>query len=129
VGLTFLVVPSTSARIFRAFLCEPFEYSENKVRRYLRASLTMSCDTEEYEATRRTAYAMLIVWPVGIPLLLWASRDAVRTGVPTPLSRATAFLSGDSETEAFWWEPLEMCRKLTLTGGQRDPNSCTLLRP
>ena len=37
-------------------------------------------------------------------------------GSPTPLSRATSFLSGDYTEQAFWWEPLEMCRKLTLTG-------------
>eukprot|EP00966_Prymnesium_polylepis_P167601 3874359-Prymnesium_polylepis.3 len=42
---------------------------------------------------------MLVVWPVGIPvlyaMLLWASREALRTGIPTSLSRATAFLSED----------------------------------
>eukprot|EP00966_Prymnesium_polylepis_P126751 2931270-Prymnesium_polylepis.2 len=66
------------------------------------------------------AFVMLAVWPVAIPLLyvvlLWASRDALRTGIPTSLSRATALLSGDYEAATFMWEPLEMCRKLTLTG-------------
>ena len=38
------------------------------------------------------------------------------SGDETPLSRATAFLSADYEAFAFWWEPLEMCRKLALTG-------------
>ena len=55
---------------------------------------------------------MLALWPVGIPLLyavlLWASRKALRTGVPTSLSRATAFLSGDYEAPYFLWESLEM---------------------
>merc|ERR1712227_25674 len=37
-------------------------------------------------------------------------------GVPTRLTRATAFLSADYVPSAFWWEPLEMCRKLVLTG-------------
>eukprot|EP00966_Prymnesium_polylepis_P331198 7386769-Prymnesium_polylepis.1 len=63
---------------------------------------------------------MLAVWPVGIPLLyawlLWLSRRAIHNRVPTPLSRATAFLWGDCEVSIFWWEPLEMCRKLTMTG-------------
>eukprot|EP00966_Prymnesium_polylepis_P199891 4632328-Prymnesium_polylepis.1 len=66
------------------------------------------------------AFAMLALWPVAMPALyaalLWASRDALRTGIPTRLSRAIAFLSGDYEAAAFLWEPLEMCRKLTLTG-------------
>ena len=48
--------------------------------------------------------------------LLWASRGALVKGVPSPLSQATAFLSGDYLGHAFWWEPVEMCRKLVLTG-------------
>eukprot|EP00966_Prymnesium_polylepis_P119905 2770761-Prymnesium_polylepis.1 len=82
-GLTFLVVPSTSTRIFRAFLCETFEYNEDTSRRYLYADLTLSCDSDEYNSTEATAAAMLFLWPVGVPLLytvlLWASRDALRT--------------------------------------------------
>ena len=48
-------------------------------------------------------------------LLLWASRNALRTGKSTHLSRATAFLSDDYIGSAFWWETIEMCRKLTLS--------------
>eukprot|EP00966_Prymnesium_polylepis_P092594 2143546-Prymnesium_polylepis.2 len=119
-GLTFLVVPSVSTRLFRAFLCEPIEYSPGEVRRYLKADLSLSCDSADYEATSTTAFALIAVWPVGLPLLyaalLLVSRKALVSGVPTPLSQATAFLSGDCTVEAFWWEPLEMCRKLLLTG-------------
>ena len=43
-GLTFLVVPSTSTRIFRAFVCETFQYDEDTPRRYLYADLALSCD-------------------------------------------------------------------------------------
>jgi hypothetical protein len=57
--------------------------------------------------------------PCAVPLLyavlLWASRDALRTRIPTQLSRATEFLSGDYDAATFWWEPIEMCRKLTLS--------------
>jgi len=48
--------------------------------------------------------------------LLWASRKALLSGKPSTLSRATAFLSTEYTTSASWWEPVEMCRKLTLTG-------------
>eukprot|EP00966_Prymnesium_polylepis_P327660 7383515-Prymnesium_polylepis.4 len=121
-GLTFLVLPSTSSRLFKTFRCDPFEYDGNGERHYyMHAALDVSCDSAEYTATRGTAVAMLFLWPIGMPLLyvvlLWASRDAIRTGMPTPLSEATAFLWGDFSTHAFWWEPLEMCRKLVLTGG------------
>jgi hypothetical protein len=89
------------------------------MRRYLLADLTLRCDSPKYESTRTTAIVMIIVWPVGIPLLymvlLWSTRRAIRTHVPNPLSRATSFLWADYTTAAFWWEPLEMCRKLALT--------------
>jgi hypothetical protein len=60
-------------------------------------------------------------------LLLFVSRDAIRTGVHTPLSRATAFLWADYDRSAYLWEPLEMCRKLTLTGERASPMFCRLL--
>eukprot|EP00966_Prymnesium_polylepis_P020056 462144-Prymnesium_polylepis.1 len=66
---------------------------------------------------------MIGLWPIGVPLLyfvlLWQSRDALRTETPTPLSRAIEFLSEDYQAidhGMFWWEPLEMFRKLILTG-------------
>jgi hypothetical protein len=77
--------------------CERIEYGDGETRRYLAADLALSCDTDEYKTTYNTAIAMLLVWPVGMPLLyamlLWASRHTFHTGIPTPLSAATAFLS------------------------------------
>eukprot|EP00966_Prymnesium_polylepis_P270452 6247698-Prymnesium_polylepis.1 len=126
--VTFLLVPSTATRIFKSFLCDPFEFdggiadgaNTTITKRYLHDDLALSCDDEAHTGTRNTAIVMIGLWPVGVPLLyallLWKSRDALRTNVPTSLSRATAFLWADYSTAAYWWEPLEMCRKLTLTG-------------
>eukprot|EP00966_Prymnesium_polylepis_P008000 184203-Prymnesium_polylepis.1 len=119
--LTFLVVPSTSTRIFKSFLCEQIEYSSSvDTRRYLAADLALDCESDQYTTARLTAFASMTVWPVGIPLLyaalLCTCREAISTYVPTRLSRATAFLWSDYSPHAFWWEPLEMCRKLVLAG-------------
>jgi hypothetical protein len=117
-ALTFLLVPSTSTRIFETFLCDRIEFRTGEVRRYLRNDLSLDCDADEYRTTQRTALAMMIIWPVGTPVLysvlLWASREALGSKVPTELSRATAFLYGDYVLSSFWWEPFEMCRKLTV---------------
>ena len=119
-GLTFLVVPSTSMRLFRTFHCVTIEYGQGDARRYLEPDLELSCDSDDFEKTRSLALLFIAVWPIGIPLLyavlLWASLDAVVRDEPTALSTATAFLSGDYKASTFWWEPLEMCRKLALTG-------------
>eukprot|EP00966_Prymnesium_polylepis_P182805 4235588-Prymnesium_polylepis.3 len=117
---------------------------------YLHGDLEIDCDSNEYAEMLRVAYAFVIVWPVGgsstgtqtsglslsggltavsnlavtVPLLygslLFMSRHALRRGISTPLTRATSFLTGDYKPNAFWWEPLEMCRKLTLTGDSTE---------
>jgi len=120
--VTFLLVPSTATRLFKTFLCDPIEHDATAkiTRRYLHDDLTMSCDSPEYEATKTTALVLIAVWPLGVPvlyfLLLCASREALVDGIPTPLSRMTAFLSADYKATAWWWEPVEMCRKLFITG-------------
>eukprot|EP00966_Prymnesium_polylepis_P000385 8507-Prymnesium_polylepis.1 len=53
--LTFIVVPSTSSRIFQTFRCDSIEYNNTETRRYLHADIRLNCDTEEYETTRGTA--------------------------------------------------------------------------
>jgi hypothetical protein len=123
--VTFLLNPSIATTIFKTFLCDSIEFGVDasgaiETRRYLKASLALRCDSDEYWATRAIASAMIFVWPVGCPVLyavlLWKSREAIRSGVPSRLSRATAMLSADYSPSAYWWEPLEMGRKLTLTG-------------
>jgi hypothetical protein len=131
-GVTFILVPSMSTRIFKTFLCNSYEFTRNLTAadhgleesastkmRYLKDDLALSCDSALYRSTRNTALACIVLWPVGVPLmytmLLWASRKAHRTGAQTSLGRATAFLADDYHQSAFWWEPIEMCRKLALT--------------
>ena len=120
--LTFLLVPSTSTRIFKTFLCDPYEYdrSSSDVRSYMQDDLRIRCETSEYDGTFSTAVVMLLLWPVGVPLLysvlLYLCRDAFLRGKPSRLVEHISFLSGDYKDSAFWWEPFEMCRKLTLTG-------------
>ena len=120
--MTFILVPSTSTRIFKTFLCVPFEFDHaaNEKRRYLHDDLSLSCSSAEYDATWNIAFVMSFIWPVGVPLmyatLLWVNRDSFITRISTPMTRATAFLWEDYDAAVFWWEPLEMCRKLALTG-------------
>ena len=88
-------------------------------RRYLFSDLNLDCESSTYYETRHVALVMLAVWAVGCPvlytLLLLRCRDALRTSRPTALSRATGFLADDYKQFGFLWEPLEMCRKLTLS--------------
>jgi hypothetical protein len=99
--VTFLLVPSIATKIFQSFLCDPFEFNANMTKRYLHDDLSMDCDQPEYAATVNAAVVLIFVWPVGCPVLyavlLWMSRKTEQAGRPaTALTRATAFLAGDS---------------------------------
>jgi len=68
----------------------------------------------------RQATALLLLWPIGFPtlftLLLLRCRGDILNGRSTPLSRATTFLHQDYKPKFFFWEPVEMARRLSITG-------------
>jgi hypothetical protein len=105
-GLSFLLLPSTSTRIFNTFLCDPIEYdnANGEVRRYQHYDLALGCDSGEYTSMYYNALVLVIICPVGVPLLyaalLYLSRDALLTGISTRLSQTTMFLWGDCDAVA-----------------------------
>ncbi|KAL1512389.1 hypothetical protein AB1Y20_005647 [Prymnesium parvum] len=121
--LTFALVPAISSRIFRTFLCVRFQYDDDlsQTRRYMQEDLAVSCDSDAYSSAFVMGLLLTLLWPVGVPLLyaglLWANREAIITGKKTQQSAAIGFLHNDYEPYAFFWEPLEMARKIVLTGG------------
>jgi hypothetical protein len=125
--IIYLSVPSISAALFNAFPCAAYGYDDatGESRRYLRADLSLYCGpssepTSEYETLVNLAIVLLVIWPLGAPLLFTAvqhqNRAAITERVPTDLSRAAAFLWRDYKPEYWWWESAELLRKLTLTG-------------
>ena len=65
--LTFVLVPGTSTRILKTFLCERFQYSDepDATRRYLQSDLSMRCDSGQWYDSRRDAIFLSCVWPIG----------------------------------------------------------------
>ena len=65
--VTFLLVPSTATRIFKTFLCEPFELNEaaGTTVRYMTEDLSTTCSSDEYRMTYNIATVLIFVWPVG----------------------------------------------------------------
>ena len=89
--ITFFLVPSTSTRIFKTFLCDVFEYDGLETRRYLHDDLSLSCETTTYRQTHDTAIFFIAVWPLGVSAA--GSKPTPRAAVPaqTPqLSRMAA---------------------------------------
>ena len=111
-GLSFLAFPMVSSLAFQAFSCESFKDGT----RFLRADYSLNCDTDEYDAVMNLARAAIVLYPLAIPLvclvLLLSTRKAILAEQPTPLSGALAFLHQDYEPSMFWWEIVEIAKKV-----------------
>ena len=67
--LIFLLYPSISSRIFTTFVCDELDVPLHGVHRFLRADLRINCDGDDRAAMLTFASVMLLIWPVGVPLL------------------------------------------------------------
>lgn len=66
--ITFLMVPSTSTRIFKTFLCDPFEYDEgNTTMRYLHDDLDLGTSA----AIQTTVVSTVITGLTAVHVLAW----------------------------------------------------------
>ncbi|CAN0047697.1 unnamed protein product, partial [Ectocarpus fasciculatus] len=76
--LTFLVFTSTSTVVFKTFACDDQAVEGES---YLRADYSLSCNTTTHTWYKVYAGIMIVVYPIGIPLLyafiLWINRDAL----------------------------------------------------
>ena len=64
--LTFLVLIGTSTKLFHFYRCHPLpEISAS----YLQKDYSISCETFRYQAFAYYAGVMILVYPMGIPLL------------------------------------------------------------
>lgn len=125
-GIFFCV--TVSASIFRALHCVRFVYDSEKgqYREFISESLDIECPTSGHPASkgfyqlRAVAVFLVGVWPVGcllgLALLLWAVRKQVLSRRPSKLSHAARVLTRDYKPAFFWWDFVELVRKLFLTG-------------
>ena len=74
----------------------------------------------EHEHIQSIAYVMFIIWPVGMPLLYYSlvmsSRKALKDRRPTRISRSAYFLHGEYKPEYYYWECVDLLRRLALVG-------------
>ena len=118
----FAFVPSVSTRIFSAFACQGFGYDDatGAEHLYLHADLAIRCAGDAYRTLTSEATGLILLWPVGVPVLFLAllriARPAIVQRLPSALSVAVSFLHAEYEPELFFWELLELFRKLFLTG-------------
>ena len=86
----------------------------------MRLDASVECYTEDHKSITDLAIGFIVLWPVGslvlFTALLFACHKPLQAKTPTALTRATAFLHREYKTTFYWWEALELARKLVLTG-------------
>ena len=86
----------------------------------MRQDASVECYTEKHESITDLALGFIVLWPVGslvlFTSLLAACYKPLQAKSPNALTRATAFLHREYEQTWYWWEAVELARKLVLTG-------------
>ena len=110
--LLFFAFPLVSSRAFQAFDCEDFDDGT----RFLRADYSLACYGTEHGRVVSLAWVTIALYPIGVPLLylalLLSARKAILTEQPTELSRSLTFLHQDYAPSVFWWELVEIFKKV-----------------
>ena len=86
----------------------------------MRQDASVECGTDDHESIKNLATGFIVLWPVGslvlFTSLLAACYKPLQAKSPNALTRATAFLHREYEQNWYWWEAVELARKLVLTG-------------
>ncbi|GMI22709.1 hypothetical protein TeGR_g13157 [Tetraparma gracilis] len=143
-ALTFLLLPSVSIKIFSTFACRIFDDGYGS---FLKVDYSIDCASSSHAAFEAYALVMILVYPVGIPLMYFAllfrkramldpgqlkfarelgSEEAglkkaieerKRLELGDPGLASLAFLYSSYEPRCWWYEVFETLRRLLLTGG------------
>jgi hypothetical protein len=116
--LTF-IYPSVSTLTFRTFNCREIDGA-----RFHREDYSIDCGSEEHLFAESFAYAAIVLVSLGLPVmymvLLWPHRAMLWTGVKATESDVSArnirFLYSDFTGEYFFWELVDVLRKLVVCG-------------
>jgi uncharacterized membrane protein YhaH (DUF805 family) len=106
---------------FEGFPCYWFApVGDAPARGWLRADVSIECDSPEHASVMAVAWVAIVVYPIGIWLgcvaLLWKASAAIVSGEPTPFSRSISLLHREYKATTYWWELMEMLRKFFLVG-------------
>lgn len=124
--IAFCVLPTVASGLFATFDCETFvaDDASGASQSFLSTNLAMRCSSGDfknpvYDEARATATALIFVWPFGMPFLtilaLLASRRALLAKRATFWTRALGFLHREYRADCYWWEIVEMGRRLAIT--------------
>jgi len=112
--VVFLLYPGLTNKIFDGFMCRELGQDQS----VLEADYEVDC-TESIGFRYGVNGMLLIIWPIGLPvvLLLWMlrSKPDILNEDPETLQKFS-FVLADYRTDRWYWEVVELGRKLLLSG-------------
>ncbi len=96
--LVYLVFPSNSAKVIRFFNCVELDAYPGTIRVMI-ADMSISCRSTRYKLTRYFAWAMVLIYPIGIPLFCAALLFWYRKRINPPLFDDDYGLSDSSQNK------------------------------
>ena len=118
--LAFLAYPMVTNVAFEAFPCHKFNVGGAQQQQWLKADVSIECGKHAHHNVIALAWLAIGLYPVGLLVLtgtlLCCARSAIASRRATPLSTAIAFLHREYEPHMWWWELIEMFRRLLLVG-------------
>lgn len=115
--LTFLVYSSVSSTVFQMFACDRLDDGHH----YLRADYRILCTGAKHQALQVYAGVMVVLYPIGIPLLyaalLYYRRDVLAdASADKSAAQPISGLWEPYRPERFYYEVIECGRRIMLTG-------------
>ena len=117
VVVTYACYPTFSNILFKAFNCRDVDGT-----RYLRSDFRIDCDSAAHQTAQAFAGVGILGCSIGLPLLYLFVLRRHRTDLSdgdSSTSRSTVhlhFFVQDYEQKYWYWESIELARKLLLTG-------------
>lgn len=101
VALSYVVLTTASRYVAQTFRCDTsLDDRDDELKDYLYADYSVSCQNRRYRYHRVYAALMVVVYPVGIPLLYLAQLLAIRSKVaPRDYESLAALLAGRADNE------------------------------
>ena len=130
--IVWILTPPVSKVVFEVFDCEPFGFVDANVMNstdssdvshwFLHADLDIRCSHDTFSSSlydRLTALGglFIVIWPVGMPLMFTALLVGAKRSQSsqTVISRITAPLTNEYEPLSYYWECLELLRRLIIS--------------
>jgi len=114
----FLLYPQLTAKIFEAFHCRDLGEGSSATS-VLVVDYTIDCGSSEYNVLVWVGFFLVLAWPIGVPAALLYQLNKHKHLIAEKdedTMKEFDFIIGDYKPELFFWEVVELTRKLILSG-------------